>query len=205
MTIDPTPQADDHDRWCQYIFYRALQCVTRAISFSTSPVELTMRPSLTTPWPASPSRVGYARLNRGSNPSVTDSEVQLGKFVVPLPSASASPFTLSARALLSTNASALVPPIPLEAYVPHLHQTPPPRGPDTDRTVWTPERYLPEGVRFPARLYDPEEEHRFIVLTGEKGGPGAQYFMDREEKEWRRLKEIEEIEALKAGEGCPVQ
>ncbi|GAA5895793.1 hypothetical protein JCM8208_005089 [Rhodotorula glutinis] len=167
--------ADDHDRWCQYLFYRGLH------------------------------RTGYARLNRGSNPSVTDSEVQLGKYVVPLahPPPGGSPFTASARALLATNASALVPPIPTSAYVAHLHDSPPPR--DADSTAWTPERYLPEALRFPARLYGHDEEHRFIVLTGEKGGPGAQYFMGRDEKEWRRLREIEEIEALKAGEGCPVQ
>jgi len=154
---------------------------------------------------ASRSRTGYARLNRGSNPSVTDSEVQLGKYVVPLarlPPAG-SPFTSSARALLASNASAVVPPIPTSAYVAHLHDSPPPR--DADSTVWTPERYLPEALRFPARLYEHDDEHRFIVLTGEKGGPGAQYFMGRDEKEWRRLREIEEIEALKAGEGCPVQ
>ncbi|GAA5847258.1 hypothetical protein JCM9279_006160 [Rhodotorula babjevae] len=167
--------ANDHDRWCQYLFYRGLH------------------------------RTGYARLNRGSNPSVTDSEVQLGKYVVPharLPP-HGSPFTSSARALLATNASALVPPIPTAAYVAHLHDSAPPR--DVDSTTWTPERYLPEALRFPARLYDGAEEHRFIVLTGEKGGPGAHYFMGRDEKEWRRLREIEEIEALKAGEGCPVQ
>ncbi|BGP42687.1 Protein cwh43 [Rhodotorula kratochvilovae] len=165
---------NDHDRWCQYIFYRSLH------------------------------RVGYARLNRGANPSVTDSEVQVGKFVVPLASASASSYTSLSRALLAANASASVPPIPLEAYTAHLHSSLAPRAPEGDPTVWTPERYLPPALRFPKHLEAQEEEHRFIVLTGETGAPGAQYFMRQEEKEWRRLDEVEKL-MRQADEGCPVQ
>ncbi|KAM0787197.1 hypothetical protein ACM66B_006439 [Microbotryomycetes sp. NB124-2] len=43
----------DDDRWCEYILFRGLR------------------------------RVAYARLNRGSNPSITDTELQVAKFVVP--------------------------------------------------------------------------------------------------------------------------
>ncbi|KAG0152416.1 hypothetical protein CROQUDRAFT_55760 [Cronartium quercuum f. sp. fusiforme G11] len=43
----------DYDRWCEYIFFRGLR------------------------------RVGYARVTRGSNPAVTDTEIQVGSFQVP--------------------------------------------------------------------------------------------------------------------------
>ncbi|GAA6050383.1 hypothetical protein JCM3770_004011 [Rhodotorula araucariae] len=187
---------NDHDRWCQYILYRSLH------------------------------RVGYARLNRGSDPSVTDSEVQLGKFVVPLARlpgpAARSPYTAQAEALRAENASAVIPPIPLEEYVAHLHKSAPPRagaGAGTDEgdgdgdgqgesgedpTVWTPERYLPPALHFPKHLERADEEHRFIVLTGETGAPGAQYFMPADEKEWRRLDEVERL-MRQAADGCPVQ
>ncbi|KAK4048885.1 Protein cwh43 [Microbotryomycetes sp. JL201] len=49
----------DDDRWCEYILFRGLR------------------------------RVAYARLNRGSNPSITDTELQVAKFVVPQDPASA--------------------------------------------------------------------------------------------------------------------
>ena len=45
----------DLDRWCQYIFFRGLR------------------------------RVAYARITRGSNPSITDTELQAAKFVIPMP------------------------------------------------------------------------------------------------------------------------
>ncbi|GAA6017802.1 hypothetical protein JCM11491_004624 [Sporobolomyces phaffii] len=57
----------DSDRWCQYILYRSLH------------------------------RIGYARLNRGSSPSITDTEIQLGKFVVPYRDAPGSPWSLANR------------------------------------------------------------------------------------------------------------
>ncbi|GAA6010929.1 hypothetical protein JCM10207_003995 [Rhodosporidiobolus poonsookiae] len=154
-------KSNDHDRWCQYIAYRGLH------------------------------RVGYARLQRGANPSVTDSEIQLGKFVVPLPSSSS---TSSPSSSSSTN---LTSPIPLPAYVTYLHHL---RAPLTsDPTVWAPERYLPPSLRFPARFGGrTEEEHLgsyYIILNGETGAPGPNYFMGWGEKEVRRLVEVDEIRA----------
>lgn len=46
-------EPSDLDRWCEFIFYRGLY------------------------------RVAYARITRGSNPSITDTELQVAKFVVP--------------------------------------------------------------------------------------------------------------------------
>ncbi|PRQ75794.1 Frag1/DRAM/Sfk1 family-domain containing protein [Rhodotorula toruloides] len=192
--LDISPK--DLDRWCQYILYRGLH------------------------------RIGYARLSRGSNPSVTDSEAQLGKFVVPLPRANKSSYTRSAEAAKAAfamqqegrNATSTededeeqkeekalrIPPIPLEDYVSHLHASPAPL--DTDSTVWTPERYMPPSLRFPAQFYEGNAGgHRYIVLTGEKGGEGPNYMMDPEEKEWRRLWEIDELERLASTGECGVQ
>ncbi|GEM12322.1 calcofluor white hypersensitive protein [Rhodotorula toruloides] len=192
--LDISPK--DLDRWCQYILYRGLH------------------------------RVGYARLSRGSDPSVTDSEAQLGKFVVPLPRANGSSYTRSAEAAKAAVASQKegrnstsieadgdegkeektlrIPPIPLEDYVSHLHHSPAPL--DSDSTVWTPERYMPPSLRFPERFYEGNAGgHRYIVLTGEKGGEGPNYMMDPEEKEWRRLWEIDELERLASTGECGVQ
>ncbi|GAA6058597.1 hypothetical protein JCM10212_004008 [Sporobolomyces blumeae] len=52
------------DRWCQYILYRSLH------------------------------RIGFARLNRGSKPSITDTEIQVAKFVVPYRNAPGSPWSV---------------------------------------------------------------------------------------------------------------
>lgn len=45
----------DTDRWCEYILFRGLR------------------------------RVAYARITRGSNPSITDTELQAAKFFIPMP------------------------------------------------------------------------------------------------------------------------
>ncbi|BGP10619.1 Protein cwh43 [Rhodotorula toruloides] len=193
--LDISPE--DLDRWCQYILYRGLH------------------------------RVGYARLSRGSDPSVTDSEAQLGKFVVPLPRAKGSSYTRSAEAAKAAFAlqqeqrnststeeaedseekkeeALRIPPIPPEDYVSHLHQSSAPV--DSDATVWTPERYMPPSLRFPPQFYEGNAGgHRYIVLTGEKGGEGPNYMMDPEEKEWRRLWEIDELERLASTGECGVQ
>jgi hypothetical protein len=87
----------------------------------------------------------------------------------------------------------------------HLHQS---RAPlESDATVWTPERYLPRSLRFPERFHGEGNAggHRYIVLTGEKGGEGPNYMMDPEEKEWRRLHEIDELEKLAETGECGVQ
>ncbi|BGP19267.1 hypothetical protein JCM10213_008215 [Rhodosporidiobolus nylandii] len=185
-------QPKDLDRWCQYIGYRGLH------------------------------RTAYARLQRGANPSVTDSELQLAKFVVPLPSATGSSYSLANAAALSANASARLSPIPLEKYAQHLHFTPAPypvevegdwapgegakalgRG---DPTTWTPERYMPPALRFPERFDDPQTANGFhyIGLIGEKGLGGQNTFMDADEKEALRLAEMDLL-TQQAGAGCPVQ
>ena len=53
--------AFDRDRWCEYIFFRGLR------------------------------RVAYARITRGSNPSITDTELQAAKFVIPMPFTQVNP------------------------------------------------------------------------------------------------------------------
>ncbi|GAA6038296.1 hypothetical protein JCM8097_003930 [Rhodosporidiobolus ruineniae] len=174
----------DDDRWCQYIGFRGLH------------------------------RVGYARLQRGSDPSVTDSEIQLGKFILPTPGATASSFT---RAALAAREEAASPPsadsssppprtpaIPLDSYASHLISTAPPL--ESDATTWTPERYLPPSLRFPTKFYNEGTRgHYYIVLTGEKGPYGPNAFMGPEEKEARRLAEIQELERQVQQGGCPVQ
>ncbi|GAA5985216.1 hypothetical protein JCM10908_002572 [Rhodotorula pacifica] len=181
--LDIAPK--DSDRWCQYILYRGLH------------------------------RVGYARLNRGSDPSVTDSEVQLGKFVVPLLGADGSSYTIKAEAAFSAirsspdfNASdpsqLRVPPIPIEEYLSHLHSSPAPLANAPDQTIWTPERYMPESLHFPKQFYgEGVNGHRYIVLTGQMGEEAPNYFMRDDEKEWRRLQEMEDLQ--QQANGCPVQ
>ncbi|GAA5996073.1 Cwh43p [Rhodotorula paludigena] len=161
--LDISPS--DHDRWCQYIFYRGVH------------------------------RVGYARLNRGSQPAVTDSEVQVGRFIIPLPNATASRFTTAALAVPPGDALNALPPIPLDAYVAHLHASAAPL--DQDWTIPAPERYLPREVHFPAHLYGKDEQHRFIVLKDERGGFAPHYFMRAQEREWAVRTELRAIRGEK--------
>lgn len=146
---------------------------------------------------------------------MTDSEVQLGKFVVPLIGAEGSSYSLKAEAALAALRSApdfnasdpnslRVPPIPLDEYVSHLHSTPAPTGTEPDQTTWTPERYVPESLHFPKSFYGQGVNgHRYIVLTGQAGEEAPNYFMAEREKEWRRLQELDDLAQEAAG--CPVQ
>ncbi|GAA5853850.1 hypothetical protein JCM8547_007472 [Rhodosporidiobolus lusitaniae] len=174
---------NDLDRWCQYIAYRGVH------------------------------RVAYARLQRGADPSVTDSEIQVAKFIVPYSNATISPFTLAAHkaeaAASSSDDENSTPsqrtPIPLESYASHLAQSAAPLSSSDDTTVWTPERYFSPSLRFSEDKFGGKgtRGHYFIVLTGEKGPYGQNGFMDKDEKEVIRLEEMRRL----AGdlEGCPVQ
>ncbi|GAA5821666.1 hypothetical protein JCM11251_000961 [Rhodosporidiobolus azoricus] len=189
-------QPKDLDRWCQYIGYRGVH------------------------------RVAYGRLQRGSTPSITDSELQLAKFVVPYPNATVSPYTEAAleikkRAEGEQNADVQVPPVPVEDYVSHLLHSAAPviasssslatasashSGTVQDTTLWTPARYIPPSLQFP-RVFDGKgtRGHYWIVLTEQSGAHGPNYFMGDEEKEARRKRELEEL-AKQAGDGeCGVQ
>ncbi|GAA5895742.1 hypothetical protein JCM6882_001368 [Rhodosporidiobolus microsporus] len=122
-------QPKDLDRWCQYIGYRGLH------------------------------RVAYGRLQRGASPSITDSELQLAKFVVPYADATVSEYTRAARRLKEKAAEEKgkeegegeaegkekgkevrrIPPIPVDEYVSHLLHSAAPvvassssSGPSTD-------------------------------------------------------------------------
>lgn len=204
-------------------FSLLLFCLRRPLSLSM------LKNGMLTP-PHFDSRVGYARLQRGSNPSVTDSEIQLMKVVVPFANATSttSPYRLSLPAVTSSSdieelsevvesasdtATAppsnftSLPPIPLSSYASHLTLTPAPYPPlSSDPTVWTPERYLPPSLLFPSSKFSNEgtRGHFFIVLNGQMGSPGQNAFMDAGEKEVRRLREVEELERMKEGEGCPI-
>ncbi|GAA5915772.1 Cwh43p [Sporobolomyces salmoneus] len=140
----------DRDRWCQYILYRGLH------------------------------RIGYARLNRGSKPSITDTEIQLGKFVVPYREAPGSPWSIINRPSTKLNLPLSdedeakeiersmsneeeekeeVGPVPLHWMASHLRLNPAPipshsslsSSADSDNTVPVPSSFLP-ALRFPPKL-----------------------------------------------------
>ncbi|GAA5953754.1 hypothetical protein JCM3765_006958 [Sporobolomyces pararoseus] len=140
----------DGDRWCQYILYRALQ------------------------------RIGYARLNRGSQPSITDTEIQVGRFVVPYRDAPGSPWSVVNRpstnlqlplsdedeekaiegSVETNRKEEEVGPVPQEYMGSHLRLNPAPipshdslsTTPDLDNTVSVPSSFLPPSLRFPDKL-----------------------------------------------------
>ncbi|GAA5887107.1 hypothetical protein JCM5296_001596 [Sporobolomyces johnsonii] len=145
----------DHDRWCQYILYRGLH------------------------------RTSYARLNRGSNPSITDTELQLAKFVVPYRDAPGSPWSLRPPSISISLppppssssseeeeedeiASTLIEPaepappqaVPVESYASHLRLTTAPsplRFPPAGPTSFGTDRSVPVPERYiPSSLRFPD-------------------------------------------------
>ncbi|GAA5959623.1 hypothetical protein JCM21900_002958 [Sporobolomyces salmonicolor] len=183
----------DLDRWCQYILYRGLH------------------------------RTSYARLNRGSNPSITDTELQLAKFVVPYRDAPGSPWSLRPpsiaislppappaqedEAALASTPDAPAPPqaVPVEWYASHLRLTaaPVPLRVPADPTVPVPERYVPPSLRFPAAFKGGGVRGHFYIVLEEEGALGARYFMEDELVARRRRDERDRAE--RAVQECTAQ
>ncbi|ORY43259.1 Frag1/DRAM/Sfk1 family-domain-containing protein [Leucosporidium creatinivorum] len=114
----------DEERWCEYILFRGLN------------------------------RVAYARLNRGSNPSITDTELQVAKFTVP-----------TEPLKLWTNAFD-------QPFVVDLSQF----NRVDESLVPMPHRFDPKFRGYGFR------GHYFQVLRTEDGTPGPMYYLSEEEK-----------------------
>ncbi|KAM0752819.1 hypothetical protein T439DRAFT_323432 [Meredithblackwellia eburnea MCA 4105] len=124
----------DHDRWCEYILFRGLH------------------------------RVAYARLNRGSNPAITDTEIQAAKFVVPERDAIAAHEDDS--------------PPSVRGAIP-LKKRKAPISIDLTEAYRIPSAHVPEGYRFPSMFYgDGVRGHRFQVLTDQNGNNAPLYYAE---------------------------
>ncbi|KAL8286946.1 hypothetical protein RQP46_003952 [Phenoliferia psychrophenolica] len=131
--------ASDDDRWCEYILWRGLH------------------------------RVAYARLNRGSNPAITDTEIQLAKFVVAEPDASSGAFhTPSADDARRT----YLPLVKRRALITI----------DLTEGNRVQESLVDEAHRFPAMFYGAGVRgHRYQVLRDQDGRLAPRYYMERME------------------------
>lgn len=110
------------------------------------------------------SRVAYARLNRGSNPSITDTELQAAKFVLPR------------KEVVASEPSSPPPPSAIKApFVVDLT--------DANRVD---ERLVPPAHRFPDMFKgEGTNGHFFHVLQDGKGEYNAVYYLSKEEQELR--------------------
>lgn len=128
----------DLDRWCQYILYRGIH------------------------------RVGYARLNRGSNPAISDTEIQLAKFTPPFLSLDSTPG--------HGNSSST-----------------PPTGPtiiDLTAAHRVDESLVPSAHRFPAKFKGHGVRgHYYQVLKDGEGNFAPLYYMSEGEEEARKMQQ----------------
>ncbi|SDA02991.1 BZ3500_MvSof-1268-A1-R1_Chr11-1g03251 [Microbotryum saponariae] len=123
----------DMDRWCQYILFRNLE------------------------------RVAYARLNRGSNPAITDTELQLAKFVVP------------------DNTSQLLDPTDSEKPI------------DNTRARRVTQLKIPDQHRFPDMFYGEGVRGHFYHSLEDTEGKNAPIYYLSEEEELKRQKDWETV------------
>ncbi|SCV73348.1 BQ2448_7274 [Microbotryum intermedium] len=123
----------DSDRWCQYILFRNLE------------------------------RVAYARLSRGSNPAITDTELQLAKFVVP------------------------------DKTVRLVDPEDPEKPFDNTRARRVHQLKIPDQHRFPDMFYGEGVRGHFYHSLEDTDGKNAPIYYLSEEEELKRQKDWEEL------------
>lgn len=134
-------------------------------------------------------RIGYARLNRGSNPAITDTELQLMRFKIP-----STPLNLSST-LLPLSPSLDPVNVSLQTVNSKTIISLPPSPQRLSHTsLRVPRRQIPLSHRFPSSFYySGVKGHFFHVLTEDIDGKedmGPWYYAEIEEV--ARIKQEEE-------------